>query len=445
MKRILIYVSLSLLSIIVIAAIVWKMFFSAPDLAGLVPSDATAIVKVDVKTIIEDAGVPKTALKGIDNDTGLDFAHPIYAFRRGAGVGFVAAVDESDEFDEKLSERTQRSGYTFGSIGGFVVCHDDERMLCMGPLASLSDKALLDEMVKIMRFSQQSSPLLDRLKTHDTPVAAVVSAEALPQSLYAIIDKTTSHGFDTDSLVFEFEGSVSERSIKMSLLPVCVADTDDNVMSKLLDTFLPITGTMVYSSPQDPAVWLCMGVRGESMLKKLRLIPKLRTALLGLNMCIDADMMLKATEGDVMVSFPKVSLQKQPWVMLAEVKNTKFMRNRSSWNTRGLNFDIDIMGNNILALTSSDAEKPRQDIMSPNTSLTILKSKMIGQRIFLTIDVPKVLNPLKPALAVFGYGNNLFEALDMLERINISIGDEESNIEIVLNQTIKEIVEQWNQ
>ena len=180
MKRILIYVSLSLLSIIVIAAIVWKMFFSAPDLAGLVPSDATAIVKVDVKTIIEDAGVPKTALKGIDNDTGLDFAHPVYAFRRGAGVGFVAAVDESDEFDEKLSERTQRSGYTFGSIGGFVVCHDDERMLCMGPLASLSDKALLDEMVKIMRFSQQSPPLLDRLKTHDTPVAAVVSAEALP-------------------------------------------------------------------------------------------------------------------------------------------------------------------------------------------------------------------------------------------------------------------------
>ena len=122
MKRLLIYLSLSLLSLIVIAAVVWKLFFSAPDLTGLVPSDATDIAMVDVKTIITDAGVPKSMLKDIDNDTGVDFSQPVYIFRRGANIGFVAAVDEVDELDDNLDRCTQRSGYTFGVLGGFVVC-----------------------------------------------------------------------------------------------------------------------------------------------------------------------------------------------------------------------------------------------------------------------------------------------------------------------------------
>ena len=445
MKRLLIYPSLSLLSLIVIAAVVWKLFFSAPDLTGLVPSDATAIAMVDVKTIITDAGVPKSMLKDIDNDTGVDFSQPVYIFRRGANVGFVAAVDEVDELDDNLDRCTQRSGYTFGVLGGFMVCHDDERLLCMGPLASLSDKALLDEMVRLMRLPNTPSYLMERLERSKSPVAAVVAPHALPESLYALVDKAMPHGLSTDSLMFVFDGSVSENSIKLSLLPQYSTDESVDIMAKLLGEFKPITATLVSVSPQDPAVWLCMGVHGDKLLKQLRLVPKIRSAMLGLNMCIDADMMMNAAEGDMVVAFPKVSLKRQPWVLLSEVKDTRFMRNRSSWNTSGLGFGIDIMGTNTLVMASVDAEMPRQDVVNPNTSLTMLKSKMMGQHIFLSINVPKVLNPLLPALAVLGYGEEWYRPLDVVDRVNVSIGVKESSIELTLNRSIREMVESWNQ
>ena len=445
MKRILIYISLSLLLLIVIAAVVWKFFFSAPDLMGLVPSDATAIAKVDVKTIITDAGVPKSMLKDIDNDTGVDFAQPVYAFKRGANVGFVAAVDEVDDLDDNLDRCTQRSGYTFGVLGGFVVCHDDERLLCMGPLASLSDKALLDEMVRLMRLPNTPSYLMERLEHSKSPVAAVVAPQALPESLYALVDKAMPHGLSTDSLMFVFDGSVSENNIKLSLSPRYSTDEGVDIMTKLLSDFKPITATLVSASPQDPAVWLCMGVHGDRLLKQLRLVPRIRSAMLGLNMCIDADMMMNAAEGDMVVVFPKVSLKRQPWVLLSEVKDTRFMRNRSSWNTSGLGIGIDIMGTNTLVMASVDAEMPRQDVVNPNTSLTMLKSKMMGQHIFLSINVPKVLNPLLPALAVLGYGEEWYRPLDVVDRVNVSVGVKESSIELTLNRSIREMVESWNQ
>ena len=121
------------------------------------------------------------------------------------------------------------------------------------------------------------------------------------------------------------------------------------------------------------------------------------------------------------------------------------MRNRSSWNTSGLGFGIDIMGTNMLVMASVDAEMPRQDVVNPNTSLTMLKSKMMGQHIFLSINVPKVLNPLLPALAVLGYGEEWYRPLDVVDRVNVSVGVKESSIELTLNRSIREMVESWNQ
>ena len=88
---------------------------------------------------------------------------------------------------------------------------------------------------------------------------------------------------------------------------------------------------------------------------------------------------------------------------------------------------------------------PRQDVVNPNTSLTMLKSKMMGQHIFLSINVPKVLNPLLPALAVLGYGEEWYRPLDVVDRVNVSVGVKESSIELTLNRSIREMVESWNQ
>ena len=63
----------------------------------------------------------------------------------------------------------------------------------------------------------------------------------------------------------------------------------------------PIDGDDLPSYIEEPMMCLVLNVDGENILAKLRQNPMARMALMGLSLCLDTDMMIKAINGDVII------------------------------------------------------------------------------------------------------------------------------------------------
>ena len=94
----------------------------------------------------------------------------------------------------------------------------------------------------------------------------------------------------------------------------------------------PIKGNLSGMGPSAPVFWLCTSMKGENLLELLRSQPQLRTALLGLNMAVDVDMMLKAIDGDISIVVPKLDLKNPDVLLMATLSNTEFLGNADDWD-----------------------------------------------------------------------------------------------------------------
>ena len=113
--------------------------------------------------------------------------------------------------------------------------------------------------------------------------------------------------------------------------------SDKAEINKLLDrmdaTFRPV-GTYHSLDTNIPsiasAIHLC--VEGKDFLQFARSIPDVRLALLALNMCIDADIMISSVNGPVSIFNTKEPLGKGNTVLSATLDNTDFLRNINNWD-----------------------------------------------------------------------------------------------------------------
>ena len=108
------------------------------------------------------------------------------------------------------------------------------------------------------------------------------------------------------------------------------------IRSKNIDWYRHLSFAAVGGFFAAYAVLLRMGVMANAqtlnLLELLRSQPQLRTALLGLNMAVDVDMMLKAIDGDISIVVPKLDLKNPDVLLMATLSNTEFLGNADDWD-----------------------------------------------------------------------------------------------------------------
>ena len=85
-----------------------------------------------------------------------------------------------------------------------------------------------------------------------------------------------------------------------------------------------------------PALWVGLNVDGSVLLPLLRKVPELRTALVALNFCVDADQIIRAVNGDVSLAVSEGATSLHDWLFTAQLQNQDFLRNVLAWQRGGM-------------------------------------------------------------------------------------------------------------
>ena len=435
---------LAVVAVLMANVILYCVFFRDGDARSMVPDDATGVAVLDVRRLIKEADIDDSKLKNIDNRTGIDFASKVYGFITKSGnLGFAALVSDDDDLDDCLSDRRTRRGLTFGMIGSFVACHDSKRVLMMGPMASLKDEVLQDEMISLMDKESEGSALLDSIDGSNVPLAVRLTMEALPGRIRNLIVPGLPEGFDISKVQIALEGKVKDKQICLHSHIVTGSSLVNRHLEELLDCMKPMDASMLSISSAKPVVWFGMGVKGKDLLGFLRKNELARTALMGLNMNVDADMMLNATDGDVCVSIPELSLHRSSYLLLAHVTDGKFMENEREWNRDVINAHIGVADANTLYVTNSAKLIPNTTGFNPNTTLQSVYSEIRGSKLYLRVDTESMWNVAAPLLAALGYSNRVYSSLCEIGSVCFRMDDEGAWLEWNLNSDLNDIIGKW--
>lgn len=448
--------------VIIVAAVAAYFIFSRSSDAYLkmLPKDATALARFDVRELIDDADLSATDLYRLvttSNDTpesaplGIDMQRPIYAFVTGSGnMGLAAAVSDIDDLHQRLddmqargkaSERSQQRGYEWVVLDGqWLMAFDSEKALAMGPAVGAAQDALRAEMATLLAQKRKDSAaetqLFAILQDSDEPLAAVVAPEIIPsegrKALYHLGIRSQSDALLL--LTLGTDGNELELNAKI------LAQTD-GVKEKMLQlnkALRPLTAKNIENTHANNVAWMAMNIEGKSIVTFLRSRTSTRTALIALNIILDLDQILQAIDGDIALELMSpVSVARglnlsdiQDFCLTAELSNTDFMRFSSRWGNDYIR--VNALSTDDLSIHISDAElffgaKDKHLYFSNaqglpaegNAYLREQRDDIDDCRFYATFFAPALISALVSEAATNGLDISLPLALQQFQRLNI--------------------------
>ena len=313
-------------------AMYWYFHRDGDKARDAVPVDATAAMVVKPAQLAQKLGLSledikefSSALGGLEE--GIDLSKPVYAFTTGSGMtGFSLNISDKDKLRESLDgfgfQGEEEDGLQWIERGDDGICcfDDDKILLCHS--ASLSEAALRSEMSKLMRQGRQAVKALEDIEGEDGELRLTA-----PLSLLEVVSPEISKSAELKGLgdaVLNSAFRVERKALRFK------AKLDG--AEKLELPLAPIEGNFSGKDSAEPFFWLCLNIKGEQLLPYLREVPELRSTLLALNMGVDADMMIKAINGDVMLVMPQLNLQHPDFILTAKLSDTKFLENADDWS-----------------------------------------------------------------------------------------------------------------
>ena len=202
-----------------------------------------------------------------------------------------------------------------------IACLDEDKVLVCNVASTADVNDVRSEMVKLMKQSRQDVKALDNTNEQDGLLRFSAPLKLIDAVSPSINKSADLKGLDEAVLNTAFQVESKALKLKAKL------DTPKDLELPLA----PIKGTLAGIGPAEPFLWLCVNMKGEQLLPYLREVSDLRSALLALNMSVDADMMIKAIDGDVTLSVPKLDLQHPDFILTATLSNTEFLKNADDW------------------------------------------------------------------------------------------------------------------
>ena len=316
--------------LLLVGVAVWYFFPKSDEARDVLPEDASAVAMFEPVELFKELDFPlekvsKLVMNFEDLVEAIDLTKPVYAFASEDGLSGVALnVKETDRLLKAASSfgfaSEEQNGLWWLASKNSIGCFDKNKMLLLNPVPEVQQDALRDKMTKLMTQSRQNVPVLDKAKKQSGVVRASVSLASLPgqYAKFFLTDADLSKAF----LNYAF------RIEKKALVHSTKVEGVENLSLPLA----PIKGNLTGMEPEEPFIWACFNMKGEELLPYLRKSSQLRSALLALNMCVDADMMIKAIDGDVTIAVPQASQEQLDFLLTATLANTDFLKNAADWN-----------------------------------------------------------------------------------------------------------------
>lgn len=308
-----------------------------------VPADAQALSRIQIDDVAQlSQNLPflfsDLILHKLADKTGVDYSEPVYAFVNSEkSYGLIAAISNQTKLEDLLTENhitvEEKYGMKWAVLPFLQLVFDEHKLLAVSNPPN-RDNISEDYMTSLMTQSEPvRSELLQSLDTLSGPVCLAARASALPETVTEplnIMLPKDSHLEDISiNAVLSFENDCILMEGNLA--------SDHAEINKLLDlmdeTFHPI-GEMVSFDAENSSLRssLQFNTEGERLLQFARSIPKVRLALLALNMCIDADMMIKAIDGLVSVISSHNGDATPNTTLTASLRNSDFLANIDAWD-----------------------------------------------------------------------------------------------------------------
>jgi hypothetical protein len=436
---------LTILVLVVVAIAIGAYFFlfGKKDVCkNVIPEDAKAVLVVDAKQALKQMDFSISDLfkalkhkKESDEKSGwgIDMLTPMYGFVSADNyLCGVFALSNAADFEEKLKGENitveSQRGFKWANQGEIMLCFDAEKALALGPVNKAESDAIRGKMVEWMKQGSHKTPVLSSLKKIDGVIAMRSSLDLIPkQYLGSYLGNFVDVGFE--NIFLNAILNVREKSF---LLTTELESEDEKFTSYMSDfdkMLRPIDGDDLPSYIDEPMMCLVLNVDGENLLAKLRKNPMARMALMGLSLCLDTDMMIKAIDGDVIVEAVGRSASLPAFVANARIKNKDFLKNAKDWcsGSSALGYSCQAFDDKNFVLQNgrqkfffgvqNDFLYLSSDGKSSQVEKNISLDQIHGKRLYASVDIDKMFN--------FLYGSHT-EADDShadLDHFNLSVTD----------------------
>ena len=450
MKKYLIVIAL-VVAVIAIGA--YFFLFGKKDVCkNVIPEDAKAVLVVDAKQALKQMDFSISDLfkalkhkKQSDDKVawGINMLSPMYGFISTDNyVCGVFALSDASSFEEKLKGENitveSQRGFKWANKGEIMLCFDGDKALAIGPVNKAESDALRGKMVEWMKQGSHNVPVLSSLKKNDGVMALRSSLDVFPkQYLGPYLGNLADAGFR--DVYLNATLNVKEKSFLLATELDSEEESFASYMSDFDKMFHPIDGDALPSYIEEPMIRVILNVDGEKVLSKLRQNPVSRMVLMGLSLCLDTDMMIKAIEGDVIIEAVGRSESSPVFVASAKIKNSDFLSNAKDWctgsSTLGYicqafddkNFvlqngrDKYFFGvrDDFLYLSSDNGKNLQFSSPQLKENFSLVRKQIKGKRLYASLDFEKILS----FFTFSGFSTQANKTATSLDHINISATD----------------------
>ena len=420
--------------------------------AHVIPEDVKALARIDLRQFVDEAQLSasdelrlmhRLLFSDDGRETGLDIARPVYAFATNDGdLGIVARVDDPDRLDEHLqtlhaagkagASTTQRDITWTVIQGQWLMAHDDDKALVMGPAIGSAQDYLHNLMAKLMQQERDASGMMSQLYIElgqrQAPVAAVVAADMLPKEVQTDIRSFANlPSLQNLHLGIELHTKDNTVSLDIDMLPADAKMQD--AIAKIGDWLRPIDGKLIDNCSPDAALWLCTNIDGNRLLSEMRNVQDLRMMLIMLNTVADVDAIVKAIDGDIAIEMDDaaglLTADLPPIMLTAHLRDTDFLSEANYWlqtasktgmfaisATSPTDFVLDTqdmkllfgVSGQTLYLTNSGDMKPDTDGRTDTIQGFVAQraDDIRGKRLFATLKTESLPESMRQAFAAAG-------------------------------------------
>ncbi|MCM1515316.1 MAG: DUF4836 family protein [Paraprevotella sp.] len=461
MKKIII-VLLFLVSATSICLCLINIFLRPSTIAheNLIPDNTAAVAILDVEAMIKESGIKLEPKKMQKMDMGIEFRKPIYAYlTESAYFGVAAALSDYKALEKNFDEVRRIDGFTWGTMDGLLVCHDNNRVLVFGPNLSWEDKKAQKEMVGLMNKQVTTSILFENLRKQDGALRAKISLEKVAslfakdamQDVKKEMQKRLSDYAGTDAevdvatLTVDIVGKATSNSFALKASLTSRDKKTNDILQKLKNSLRPLSHELDAHIPQNPTLWMCMNIDGPVVYSTLMKDKEMASQMNMIEQFINVGAILGSVNGDVLLVLGDVTQRNMEMGMAVQVDNTKFLTSTLMQSLGLLEIRVgeyESKSNKSVYLTNTSLME--QNMSSGGFQTDKADGYNDGCVFYLSVNANKAMQAVKPIVSISEEITTIcaFLAQDV-DRMNLRATQDMVECKWILNSTINDYVSKW--
>lgn len=359
----------------------------------VIPKDATLVVKANMKNLVEKSDLSnspiiamakqslgllmgkdaKKHIETITDDpslTGLNFDLPVYLFQtKNNYTGLSICVDDESllaEFLNALSGQNlctkvkERDGLKCCKLLDDInVAYDDNTLLLLvrvedkGISSTQNDGAVIQQLFDYNEdnsfIMSDNAKKMNDMNCEDFQIYSNLAA--IPSQYIEDYKSLLPAGVNYSDVNVIFGVDFLKGSVSVKTLLCGNNANAQKLIDDGYDSFKPIKGTYLSNITKNNETWIYFGSDGEKGLEQIKKFPVVKDMLTALNLGIDADNIIRAIDGDVLISSKSVDksqnydcvLKDADFSLVANLKNSNFMKDMNYWMESSKEYGVNIV------------------------------------------------------------------------------------------------------